>query len=154
MRNKEFYVPGVIIAGLVGAISALFETCCCLCGVLTAGVGLLAVHLVRRKSGGQPIELGEATLIGLFAGGITSLLAIAFKVIAHFSMQGYLTELQGRLGNDVQSIDLGQGGLGIIIGAIVSVFMHAFMGSAGGALAVPILRTGAGSGPAGAAPVA
>ena len=53
-------------------------------GALTAFVGRLAVALVRKKSGGRPIEIGEGCVIGLIAGGITMMLL--FQVFVNVGM--------------------------------------------------------------------
>jgi len=150
MRNKEFYFPGVIIAGLVGILPALAGTCCCVCGALTAFIGLLAVALVRRRSGGIPIELGEGALIGLMAGGITALLAVAVNLLARFGAQSLVTELQTQMpGQQLQTIDLANNPIGIAVSAIVALVVHAGMGALGGLVAVPLLKTGEGSMPPG-----
>jgi hypothetical protein len=146
MRNREFYFPGVIIAGLVGVLPAIAGNCCCLCGFLTAFIGLMAVALVRKKSGGIPIELGEASLIGLIAGGITALIAIALNLVARLGLQSYVSELQATLpGNRLQSLDLAHDTLGIAVGAVLSLVLHAGSGALGGLLAVPLLKTSEGS---------
>jgi hypothetical protein len=147
MRNREFYFPGVIIAGLVGILPALVGTCCCLCGGLTAGVGLLAVVLVRKKSGGIPIEAGEGTLIGLIAGGITALLAIAINLIARFGMQGWASQFQAQMGDQLQTLDLTHDVAGIAISTILALVVHCGSGALGGLVAVPLLKTGEGGAP-------
>jgi hypothetical protein len=148
MRNKEFYFPGVIIAGLVGILPALASSCCCLCGALTAFIGLLGVALVRKKSGGIPIELGEASLIGLISGGLTAILAIAVNVLARFGAQPWVAQLQADMGNDrLRTLDLTNNVTAIVLSAVFAVFIHAGSGALGGLLAVPLLRTGEGSAP-------
>ena len=148
MRNREFYFPGVIIAGLVGILPALAGNCCCVCGALTAFIGLLAVALVRKKSGGIPIELGEGALIGLIAGGITALLAVGINMVARFGMQSYVSELQANIpGNRLQTIDLAHDAAGIAVSAILALVMHAGSGALGGLIAVPLLKTAEGSTP-------
>jgi len=148
MRNKEFYFPGVIIAGLVGILPALASSCCCLCGALTAFIGLLAVALVRKKSGGIPIELGEASLIGLMSGAITALLAIGVNMLARFGAQSWVAQLQADMGNDrLRTLDLTNDVAGIALSAIFALVMHAGSGALGGLIAVPLLKTGEGSAP-------
>lgn len=149
MRNKDFYFPGVIIAGLVGILPAFASSCCCLCGVLTAFIGLMAVALVRRKSGGLPIELGEAALIGLMAGGLTAVLAIGVNVLARFGAQSWVAQLQTQSGGDerLRMLDLGNSAAGIAVTAVISLFLHGGAGALGGLLAVPLLKTGEGSAP-------
>ncbi|MBI2892326.1 MAG: hypothetical protein HYY06_02155 [Deltaproteobacteria bacterium] len=144
MRNKEFYLPGVIIAGLVGVVSALAGACCCLCGALTVFSGLLAVHLVRRKSGGLPIEIGEGAVIGLLSGLVTALLSIIVNLVARLAMEGYVTQLQAQMGGDqMRSLELGSGVLGIVISSLVGIVIHGGFGALGGTLAVPLLKTSA-----------
>lgn len=146
MRNKEFYFPGVIIAGLVGILPALAGTCCCLCGALTAFIGLLAVALVRRRSGGVPIELGEGALIGLIAGGITALLAIVVNVVARLGLEGWVSQIQTEMpGQGLRSIDMASDPVGIAVSALVALLVHAGSGALGGLVAVPILKTGEGA---------
>ena len=150
MRNKEFYFPGVIVAGLVGILPALAGTCCCLCGALTAFIGLLAVALVRRRSGGVPIELGEGALIGLIAGGITAVLAVAVNLLARFGMQSWVSQIQTEMpGQSLQTIDLANNPIGIAVGAIVALVVHAGFGALGGLVAVPLLKTSEGAMPTG-----
>lgn len=148
MRNKEFYFPGVIIAGLVGILPALASSCCCLCGALTAFIGLLGVALVRKKSGGIPIELGEASLIGLMSGGITAILAVVLQVLARFGAQSWVARLQADMGNDrLPTLDLTNDVTAIVLSAVLAVFIHAGSGALGGLIAVPLLKTGEGSAP-------
>ena len=144
MKNREFYMPGVLIAGLVGIIPGILGDCCCLCGVLTAGIGFFAVHLVRKKSGGAPIELGEGTLIGLIAGGITAFSGILLNVALRLSLPSLVSQLQGQLGaNPPQALEIGGGALGIVVSSGIALVLHAGFGALGGVLAVPILKTGA-----------
>lgn len=150
MRNREFYFPGVIIAGLVGILPALAGNCCCVCGALTAFIGLLSVSLVRRKNGGTPIEAGEGALIGLMAGVITAIIAIAINMLARFGMQGYVSQLQSQMGDRLQTIDLAHDVTGIALSALVALATHAGSGALGGLVAVPLLKTGEGSAPSGA----
>jgi hypothetical protein len=148
MRNKEFYFPGVVIAGLVGILPALAGSCCCVCGLLTIFIGLLAVALVRKRSGGVPIELGEGALIGLTSGAITGLIAIVLSVIARLGVQQWVAQIQSDLpAQQLQTLDLANNPAGIAIGAIVALVLHAGSGALGGLLAVPLLKTGEGSAP-------
>lgn len=150
MRNKDFYFPGVIIAGLVGILPALAGTCCCVCGVLTAFIGLLAVALVRKKSGGIPIEIGEGALIGLIAGGVTALLAIAISLVARLGMQSWVNQIQTEMpGRGLQTIDLANNPVGIAASAIIALVVHAGSGALGGLVAVPLLKTSEGAAPPG-----
>ena len=148
MRNKEFYFPGVLIAGLVGILPAIAGTCCCVCGALTAFVGLLAVALVRKKSGGMSIEAGEGSLIGLIAGGITALFAIGLNMAARFGLQSWVAEIQTQLpGQDMQRLDLANDPAGIALSAILAIVVHGGSGALGGLIAVPLLKTGEGASP-------
>src|SRR6185503_15515199 len=148
MRNREFYFPGVVIAGVVGILPAIAGTCCCVCGVLTAFVGLLAVALVRKKSGGIPIETGEGSLIGLMAGGMTALLAIGLNVAARFGLQSWVAEVQTQMpGQGLQRFDLANDPAGIALSAILAVVIHGGSGALGGLIAVPLLKTSEGAAP-------
>jgi hypothetical protein len=148
MRNKEFYVPGVIIAGLVGIVPAIGGNCCC-CGVVTATFGLLAVYLVRRKSGGVPIEAGEGALIGLISGGITAALAIAWTIVSGVLGRQAISQLQAQLpGGNSWAANFSSGPVGIVIQSILCLVVHGGGGTLGGLVAVPILKTSASASPA------
>ena len=151
MRNRQFYFPAVIIAGLVGIVPGLLTSpgsCCCTCGVLTALIGLLGVALVRRKSGGLPIEVGEASLIGLVSGGITGLLTVVLHLALRLGAQTWIAEQQADFTpQQMRLLEASNNPIGIVVTAVLLLLIHSCSGALGGLLAAPILKTGEGSAP-------
>lgn len=76
MQNQQYYMPTLLIAGvvggLVGATPCLNIVNCCF-GLPAIVAALVAVSLVVKKAG-QRVELGEGAIIGLIVGSISGLI--------------------------------------------------------------------------------
>lgn len=147
MPNKSFYLVPVLVAGLVAGLPA--SLCCC-SALLTPVAGLFAVYLVKRRSGGQPIEAGEGALIGALVGALTAIVAVGLQVVIRLSLENVMMDFSARMGgNSVPnlSISSGQGVVGLIIGGVVTLVTHVAMGVLGGALSTVLMKTGAGAAP-------
>jgi hypothetical protein len=79
--NKEFYMPWVVVVGLVTGLLSVIPVVnwlnCLFCGWMLLGAGL-SVKLVSDKAG-VTIEPGEGALIGLFTGLVTGVFSGAVQ---------------------------------------------------------------------------
>lgn len=86
MKNKQAYVPGVIIAGaaagLLSGIPFVNLVNCCFCAWMIGG-GVLAVNLVSKKTP-DVIEAGEGAIIGALAGVICGVIAGSIGAVFQF----------------------------------------------------------------------
>ena len=137
----------VLVSGLVAGLPA--SLCCC-SALLTPAAGLFAVYLVRRRSGGMPIEAGEGALVGGIVGTITALFATAIQIVIRLSLENVMMDFQAQMGGNRMpgwSISSGQGVVGALVGGAVTLVLHVAMGVLGGALSTIVMKTGAGAAP-------
>lgn len=147
MSNRQFYAVPVIVTGLVAAVPC--ATCGCCAAVLTAVAALLAIWLLRRRSGGLPIEAGEGALVGALVGALAGVLGSGLSVVLQLVLEQSVSRFRMQLGGGSLS-DLSFStaqGLVFVVGLVLSVVMHVAMGAIGGALSTVILKTGAGAQP-------
>jgi len=149
VNNKQHYMPGVVIsglvAGLIGAASDFLGCCTCWCGLLGAmGFGVLAVKLVRDKSGGG-IEMGEGAAIGAIQGVMAGAISgIAWAIIT-LLMQEQNQQMMREMGFDVPMQSSGV--MAAIIPVCASVLIYPMMGALGGLIACAIWKDEPGGGP-------
>ena len=147
MPNRSFYLVPVLVAGVLCAIPA--SLCCC-SAILTPVAALFAVYLVRRRSGGMPLEAGEGAIIGGIVGTLTAIVAVAIQIVIRLSLDNVMMDFQAQMGGSNMpqwSISSGQGVVAVVIGGVITLFVHVAMGVLGGALSTILMKTGAGAAP-------
>lgn len=147
MPNRSFYVVPVLVSGLLAGVPA--SLCCCF-ALLTPVAGLFAVYLVKRRNGGQPIEAGEGAIVGALVGTLAAFSSIALQIAIRLSLENVMMDFSARMGGSGMpswSISSGEGVLGIVIGAVITLIAQVALGVLGGALSTVFMKTGAGAAP-------
>ncbi len=77
MKNKDYYIPGVLIAGgaagLLSSIPFVSAVNCCFCAWIVLG-GVLAMMLVSNKAP-ESIEPAEGAIVGALTGVLAGVIA-------------------------------------------------------------------------------
>lgn len=147
MPNRAFYLVPVLVAGSLAGVP--YSLCCCL-GILTPVAGLFAVYLVRRRSGGMPIEAGEGALIGGLVGTLAAIVSLALSIVIRLSFENVMMDFQAQMGGSGMpqfSLSSDQGIIGVAVAGVIALVINVAMGVLGGALSTVLMKTGAGAAP-------
>ncbi|HJK91230.1 MAG TPA: hypothetical protein RMH26_10915 [Polyangiaceae bacterium LLY-WYZ-15_(1-7)] len=139
MKNKDAYMPGLLIGGLVAGVVGLgSDFCCCLIGwFTTAGAAILTVKLVDDKAS-SPIEMGEATLLGVFTGLIAGALSGVIWGVALIALdqQNAAAMEQLGFGGAQRSSEVAQ----FFVAFCSSILFHPMFGALGGLIGGAIFK--------------
>ncbi|MCB9619103.1 MAG: hypothetical protein H6724_06595, partial [Sandaracinus sp.] len=140
MTNRQFYMPWIVVIGLVtgllSAIPIINLLNCLFCGWMLLGAGA-SVKVVSDKAG-VTIEPGEGALIGLFTGVVAGLLAGVLQAGISYAMRQSTMEIFGGMG----AYGRQSAGGGALIQFCVYAIALPLFGTLGGLLGSVIFKKG------------
>ena len=141
MPNKQFYMPWVVVIGLLTGLVSVIPIVnllnCIFCGWMLLGAGL-TTKLVSDKAGAT-IEPGEGALIGLFTGVVAGIFAGAVSAGISAAMHNSTYAMLG--GADNPFAQQSAAGGAIMQFCVYALFLPIF-GTLGGLAGAAIFKKG------------